>query len=306
MVRRAAGTAAKREPGSLNRTGVLFIAPALLIYAAFVVWPLLTTVGFSFFDWDGFSTPTFVGLQNYVELATDDEIFAGALRHNFILIGFFSVLPIALGLFLTSVVTRRRVRGLTVFRAGIFLPYVVSTVAVGVVWRWIYSPVAGPLNEVLSAVGLGSLARPWLGDFTFALPAVGLIGAWLLTGLCLTLFVAGAQRLDESLFDAAKVDGAGEARQFWHVTLPGIRAEVIVAALITIIAAMRTFGIIFVTTDGGPGNQTMVSSLWIFRNAFRLNRTGYAAALAVVQTSIILGAAGVLYSLRRRVTSDGG
>lgn len=281
------------------------MAPALVIYTIFVVWPLLTTIGLSFFDWDGFSTPSFVGLQNYVELATDDDIFAGALRHNFILIGFFSVLPITLGLLLTSVITRRRVRGLAIFRAGIFLPYVVSTVAIGVVWRWIYSPVAGPLNELMTVFGLGSLSRPWLGDFTFALPAVGLIGAWLLTGLTLTLFVAGAQRLDESVFDAAKVDGAGEARQFWHVTLPGIRAEVIVAALITVIAAMRAFGIIFVTTNGGPGNQTMVSSLWIFRNAFRLNRTGYAAALAVVQTTIILGAAGILYSMRRRFTSDG-
>ncbi len=259
---------------------------------------------FSLFEWDGFSSPSFVGLGNYVELATEDDVFAGALRHNFILIGFYSVVPIILGLALTAIVTRRRVRGLAAFRAGIFLPYVFSTVAIGVVWRWIYSPVAGPLNEALSAVGLGSLARPWLGDFDLALPAVGIIGTWLLTGLCLTLFVAGAQRLDESMFDAAKVDGAGEARQFWHVTLPGIRAEVVVAALITVIAAMRSFGIIFVTTDGGPGSETMVSSLWIFQNAFRLNRTGYAAALAVVQTAIVLGISGILMMLKRRVTAD--
>lgn len=274
------------------------------MYTIFVVWPLATTIGFSLFDWDGFSSATYVGLANYLELATDDDVFADALGHNFILIGFFSLLPIAIGLILTSIVTRRRVRALTVFRAGIFLPYVISTVAIGVVWRWIYSPVRGPLNELMSAVGLESLTRPWLGDFTFALPAVGLIGTWLMTGLALTLFVAGAQRLDESLFDAAKVDGASEVRQFWHVTLPGIQAEVLIVALITVIAAMRTFGIIFVTTDGGPGSQTMVSSLWIFRNAFRLNRTGYAAALAVVQTTIILSVAGVLWAMRRWVTSD--
>jgi len=304
-MKRASRIVLRREPGSSRRAGIILLAPALIMYVAFVVWPLATTIGFSFFDWDGFSKPTFVGLQNYIELATDDDIFAGALRHNFILIGFFSLLPIVLGLFLTSIVTRRRVRGLSLFRAGIFLPYVVSTVAIGVVWRWIYSPVKGPLNELMGIAGLESLTRPWLGDFTAALPAVGVIGAWLLTGLCLTLFVAGTQRLDESVFDAAKVDGAGEFRQFWHVTLPGIRAEVIVAALITVIAAMRTFGIIFVTTNGGPGNQTMVTSLWIFRNAFRLNRTGYAAAMAVVQTTIVLGAAGVLYTMRRRVAADG-
>lgn len=294
----------KSEPGLRGRTAFYFIIPALVMYAAFVIWPLLSTIGFSFFDWDGFSSASFIGLRNYVELATDDPVFVGALRHNFILIGFYAVLPMAIGLILTSVVTRRRVRGLAIFRAGIFLPYVVSTVAIGVVWRWIYSPVAGPFNEMLSAVGLGSLARPWLGDFTTALPAIGVIGAWIMTGLSLTLFVAGAQRIDESLFDAARVDGASAARQFWHITLPGIRAEIIVAALITMIAAIRAFGVIFVTTRGGPAYQTMVSSLWIFRNAFRLNRTGYAAAMALVQTTIILIIAGALYAMSRWAASD--
>jgi raffinose/stachyose/melibiose transport system permease protein len=161
-------------------------------------------------------------------------------------------------------------------------------VVVGVVWRWIYNPVFGPLNAGLKAIGLEILAKPWLGDFALAMPAVGIIATWVQYGYCLTLFMAGVQRIDESLYDAAKVDGANDWHQLLHVTIPGIRAEISVALVTTFIAALRIFDLVFVTTRGGPGSETIVTSLWLYTNAFQINRVGYAASIAVIQSILIL------------------
>lgn len=287
------------KPGERPWTAYLYILPGFIIYAAFVLWPIVETVRYSFYDWDGFSTPNFSGLNNYIRLL-GDEIFHISLVNNLVFIIFYTVLPIIVGLFLTAVMTRRTLGGLTFFRAGLFLPYVLSMVVVGVVWRWIYNPLFGPLNSALRAVGLDALARPWLGDFTLALPAVGLIGTWVQYGFCMVLFIAGVQRIEETLYDAAKIDGANEFHQFWYVTLPSLRNEISVAIVTTLIVALRVFDLVFVTTRGGPANNTMVVSLYIYRNAFVINRAGYAAAIAVIMTIIILIISYSVIALRQR------
>jgi raffinose/stachyose/melibiose transport system permease protein len=291
------------QPGQRPWTAYLYVLPSLLIYAFFVLWPILNTLRLSFYEWDGFSTPVFTGLNNYAGLLKD-EVFHIALRNNLLFIAFYTLFPIAFALLLTALMTRRRLRGMSFFRAGLFVPYVMSMVVVGVVWRWIYNPAFGPLNQVLEAVGLEAWTRPWLGDFRLALPAVGMVGTWVQYGFCMVLFIAGVQRIEEELYDAAKIDGANEFRQFWHVTLPGIRSEISVALVITFITALRIFDLVFVTTRGGPGNETMVVSLWLYRNAFQINRTGYAASIAVVLTAIILIVSYAIVSLRQRSTSE--
>jgi raffinose/stachyose/melibiose transport system permease protein len=265
----------------------LYILPALGFYAVFVLWPILQTFWYSFHDWDGITLPTFTGLRNYLELA-GDETFLVAIRNNLTFILFYTVLPIAFALLLTTLLTRRRLRGLTFFRAGLFLPQVMAMVVVGVAWRWIYHPLTGPLNQLLRAVGLEALARPWLGDFDLALPAVGLIATWVQYGFCMVLFIAGVQQIEEGLYDAARIDGAGDLQQFWHVTLPGLTGQIGVALVTTLIAALRIFDLVYVTTRGGPGNQTVVGALYLYRNAFGINRVGYGAAIAVVITLLIL------------------
>jgi len=270
-----------------------------LIYAFFILWPIIETLRLSFYEWDGFSAPVFTGLTNYAGLLKD-EVFHISLRNNLLFMVFYTLFPIAFALFLTALMTRRRLRGMSFFRAGLFVPYVMSMVVVGVVWRWIYNPAFGPLNQALEAFGLEAWTRPWLGDFQLALPAVGLVGTWVQYGFCMVLFIAGVQRIEEELYDAAKIDGANEFRQFWHVTLPGIRSEISIALVITFIAALRIFDLVFVTTRGGPGNETMVVSLWLYRNAFQMNRAGYAATIAVVLTIIILVVSYVIISLRQR------
>ena len=189
------------------------------------------------------------------------------------LIFFYAVLPCFLGLVLASVIAHRRVRGVTFFRAVLFLPQTIATVVVAIAWVWIYAP-DGPLNEALDAVGLDSISRGWLGDFTWALPALGLVGTWVMFGLCLVLFLAGIQKIPLTLYEAARVDGAGRVREFFAVTLPGLRGELAVALTLTTIMALRTFDLIYVSTKGGPGTSTTVPSCSSTRTRSRTAASG--------------------------------
>jgi raffinose/stachyose/melibiose transport system permease protein len=275
------------RPGQSPLLGWLYVMPALIIYVLFVLYPIAETFRTSFYRWDGFSANReFIGLRNYAQLAADSQ-FLGALSHNLAFIIFYSIIPILIGLFLTSLMARRPLRGMPFYRAGLFVPQVMSMVVVGVVWRWIYNPAFGPLNKYLRAAGLGAIARPWLGDFTWALPAVGAVGTWVQYGFAMVLFLAGAQRIQEELYEAAQLDGANSIQQFRYVTLPGLRSEIIVALITTFIAALRVFDLVFVTTRGGPGERTLVVAFLVYRAAFELNTIGYAAAIAAVLTVII-------------------
>lgn len=281
-----------------QRVAYLYIAPALVVFLAFAGLPFLQTVQLSFFDWDGITQGTPTGLANYRTLL-GDPLFASAFAHAAFLVLVFATVPIVCGLLIAAVFTRFPIRGATFFRATIYLPQVMSTVVVGVIWNWMYAT-DGPINQLLSAVGLDAVARPWLGDFTFALPAVAFIGAWMLIGLTMVLFVAGVQQLDTQLFDAAQVDGAGRIREFFTVTLPGLRYEIGVALTMTVVAGLKTFDIVFVLTRGGPGTQTLVPGLMLYNRAFGDGRVGQACAIAVILTVLVLGATVLIDRLASR------
>jgi raffinose/stachyose/melibiose transport system permease protein len=289
----------ERAPGEPRRVAYLYLAPAFFFYLLFAFGPLAYTTWLSFFDWDGLTVGTWVGLDNYDEVLSDPDIRASFV-HSFELIFFYAVLPCVLGLLLVSVIAHGRVRGVTFFRAVLFMPQTIATVVVAIVWVWIYAP-DGPLNEALRAVGLGSLARGWLGDFSWALRALGLVGTWVMFGLCLVLFLAGIQKIPQSLYEAARVDGAGRVREFFAVTLPGLRGELAVALTLTTIMALRTFDLIYVSTQGGPGTSTTVPSVLVYQNAFSNGRVGLAAAVAVVLTLLIFV---VAFGITRLVDRD--
>ena len=280
--RAARGT---RGLGPSRWHALAYLLPALVVYATFVLYPLGRAVHLSLFDWDGLTLATFVGTANYAEIATDDELRA-AFGHALVLIVFFALLPTAIGLVLAAVLNRAKVRGIGFFRTVVFLPQVVALVVVGVAWRRIYAP-DGSLNDLLAAVGLGELGRAWLGDTTFALPAVGVIGTWVQTGLVTVLLLAGMSRISGELYEAARLDGAGPVREFFAITLPAVRAELSVALTLTVIAALKTFDLIYITTNGGPGNRTSVPSFEVYNRAFRLGEVGSAAAVGVTLTLII-------------------
>jgi raffinose/stachyose/melibiose transport system permease protein len=289
---------AQRAPGEPRNVAWLYILPGLLFYGLFTLAPLAHTVELSFFDWDGLTVGRYVGLDNYRE-AFSDPLVRASFKHSAELILFYAVLPVALGLLITAMLTRHSVIGLTFFRTVLFLPQMVAGVVVAQAWFWIYAN-SGPLNTALRDVGLGTLARPWFADFTWALPAIGGIGTWVTYGLCMVLFVAGAQTIPVSLYDAARVDGASAVREFFAVTLPGLRNEVIVALVLTTINALRSFDIVYNSTNGGPGTETYVPSLYMYKNAFVFFRVGYAASIAVILTAAIFALAGIILYVSAR------
>jgi raffinose/stachyose/melibiose transport system permease protein len=277
----------------------LLLAPGVLLFLAIVVLPIFQTVWRSFYLWDGVTTPVWVGFDNYREIY-HDPLVRDAIGHSAILFIFFSVLPVSIGLVLAVLLSRAQVRGLSVFRTMLFSPQVLSGIAIGIIWRWMYEPTDGPINRALVTIGLPGWAKPWLGDFDFALPAIGVIGMWATMGFCMVLFLAGVQKIPTSLYDAARVDGAGWWAEFRSVTLPGLRNELIVAVTITLIISLRIFDIVFVTTHGGPGEETNVPSLLIYLRAFQYGFVGSGAALAVVMGLIILTLSMVVHKVGER------
>lgn len=278
----------RRPPSSVVRSRWVpfaFLAPGLAVYAAFALYPLLRAGQFSLFEWSGLGPSAFVGMGNYAELA-GDPAFRDALGNALLLIVFYALLPLVIGLVLAAILRRGQVRGLGFFRTTIFLPQVISLVVVAVAWKQIYSP-DGPLNTVLRALRLDALAHGWLGEPGTALPAVGAIGTWLEMGLVTLLLLAGMGRIPDDLYEAARLDGAGPVREFFAITLPSVRGEIVTALVLTIIAALKTFDLIYLTTSGGPGTSTTVPSYEVYQRAFQLKEVGSACAVAIVLTVIV-------------------
>jgi raffinose/stachyose/melibiose transport system permease protein len=273
-------------PGEPGRIGYLYLLPAFAVFALFVLAPLGHSAWLSLFEWDGLTEGRWVGLANYGDVLSDSEL-RSAFVHALVLVVFYSLLPVAIGLLLAGVVARTRVRGLAFFRTVIFLPQVVAMVVVATMWKLIYDPDGGPINEGLRAVGLGSLTRSWLGDFDLALPAVGLVGTWVMFGLAMVLLTAGVQKIPRSLYDAARMDGAGALHEFLAVTLPALRGEIAVALTLTTINALRNFDLVYITTKGGPGDATKVPAYEVYDRAFNTGKVGSGAAVGISLALVI-------------------
>ncbi|MDQ2586902.1 carbohydrate ABC transporter permease [Saccharothrix yanglingensis] len=262
-----------------RRLGWLFVLPALAVYGVFVLRPLALTAQYSLYRWDGVGPSTWVGWDNYAAVFTDPDLVA-PLAHALLLVVAFAAGPVLLGLALAAAV-----------RPGpslvLLLPQAVPPVAAGLAWSVLLSS-TGAVNRSLEAVGLHGVARTWLGDSSTALAAVGVIGAWALLGTCALLLSAGVRRLDPTLYEAARLDGAGRWGEFRAVTLPGVRREVGVCVVITSVAALSSFDVVYVTTLGGPGGATSVPALEVFHLAFTERRVGLASALAVVLVVLVL------------------
>lgn len=234
----------------------------------------------------------FVGISNYVDLASDPR-FWSALTTNLIYILFFSIIPTIFGLLIASLIGRTEVKGTRYFRTIFFIPQIIPSVALGTIFAWIYAPRFGVLQQILKLLGLGSLAQPWLGSPQTAPYAVGLIGTWLWTGFSVIIFLAGIQKIDEYLYDAAKIDGANVWQQFFYVTLPDLRYEIVVVIIMTLIRALSTnvFGIVDAITGGA--NSTRPISLYAYELAFVQNKVGYAASIVVILAIIVFSFSGI-------------
>jgi raffinose/stachyose/melibiose transport system permease protein len=291
----ATPAAAARRRSPAHRAGLrtrgwvgwALVAPALAVYAVFVLRPLVLTLQYSMYRWNGIGASTWVGLDNYVKVFTDPDL-VGTILNAFKLIVFFSAIPVLLGLAIASTIRRIAASRLAlVARTVLFLPQVIPLVAAGIAWSWLLSS-TGLVNQLLSAVGLGGVTRAWLGDFSTALPAVGVIGAWVLLGLCTLLLLAGMSKVDPGMYESARIDGAGPIREFLSITVPSLKHEIGVCVTVTVIAALATFDIVYISTQGGPGNATMVPGLEIYYQAFTERQVGVASALAVVLMVLVI------------------
>lgn len=273
------------EFGRSRLVGYLYVLPAVAVFLAFVVYPLLQGVYLSLWHWDGLSVATWAGFDNYADILGDESL-RSAFIHSAFLTLFYTVLPIIAGLFLAVILTSARLRGVPVARAILFLPQILPFVAIGIVWRWIFAP-TGALNSSLTGLGLGDFTRGWLGDYTWALVTIGAVATWIVTGFCMVLFIVGIQHIPTELYDAARVDGARGRDEFRHVTFPGLRNELAVAIIVTTIAAFRSFDLVYVLTQGGPGNSSAVPAWQVYRRAFFYGEVGSAAALGITLAAII-------------------
>ncbi|MFJ3284137.1 carbohydrate ABC transporter permease [Streptomyces sp. NPDC086669] len=267
-----------------------FVLVPLLAEAVWVFWPAVQGFYLALTSWDGVSAPRFVGLGNFREMASDD-VFRGALGHTVLWLVLFGGLSALLGLAAALLLQQER-RGVGFYRAALFLPVVFSLVATALVWQAVYQP-DGVLNQLLEAVGVGSLRHAWLADQDTALYAVIVPALWRQIGYVMVLYLAGLKGIDPALHEAAKVDGASTWQRFRHVTLPQLRSVNAVVVSVIIIDSLRSFDVVWSLTRGGPYHSSELLSTYMYSTAFQSLRLGYGSALAVV---IFLLAFGVIAS----------
>jgi raffinose/stachyose/melibiose transport system permease protein len=270
----------------------LYLAPALLVFGVAVLLPMVFTVGYSFAEWDGFGPMTFIGLDNYLEAATD-PIFRDSFVHVCVYIMATLLLEVIVGLLLAGIVSA--VAGRLWFRVAIFTPVMLPMVVVAVLWSFVYNPDFGLVNATLDAIGLEGLQRVWLGDPATALAAVSVVSGWVYAGFYMMIFYAAFRQIPHEVLEAARLDGAGEWAIFRLIKVPMIRSAVWVAILLCVTGGFQGFDLFFVLTNGGPYGATEIPTTYLVKTVFRNGDVGYGSAMAVILTAIVL-AVGLAYS----------
>ncbi|MEU8818662.1 sugar ABC transporter permease [Actinoplanes sp. NPDC048796] len=288
----------------------VYLIPGVVLSVAIIVVPLVMTVYTSFTRWTGVGSPTWIGFDNYTRLFQDANFWA-SFGHIILLIIAMAVIPTFLGLVLAAllfdyIAKHFSNRWASFFRSGFYLPQVLPVAVTGIVWGWILHPSYGALNKILESVGLGGLAKNWLGDPKYALYSVMGVMIWFQLGYPIVMFMSGLQRINPELYEAADLDGATWWQRFRKITVYMIRPEFYVVLVTTTIAALKIFGQVFVLTRGGPSNATLVPSYFAYKNFFEKAQVGYGSAISTVLTVLIIVLAIVFLRLQNRAERNGG
>ncbi len=268
--------------------GFLFIIPALILYIFFVVYPAANSIRLSFFKWNGLTEGmTFVGLRNYITMFTRDRMFLISLKNSVIWSCLIVIIPTFLGLVIAGVIYSGVFAG-NLHRFTILFPFLISNVAVGLIWKWMYNPELGTVNTFLRKINLEIFAQDWLGDTNLVIFSLIIANIWQLTGLAMIIFYAGMQSIPGEIYEAAKVDGASSIHIFKNITIPLLKEIMIIIVVLMATASWRVFDIVWVVTRGGPANRSQVVGSWMYINAFRNYKHGYASAIAVFIFLIII------------------
>jgi len=280
--------AAKRRPSRRRAwAGRLFVAPNLAAVTVFMLFPLGFSLYMSFQQWDVFTSPKFVGMKNFQELFTSDPLFLIALR-NSVIYTVGTVVPTVLLSLLVAAVLNRKVKGIGIFRTVVFLPLAISSVVMAIVWQFAFNTDNGLLNIMLGWIGIQPV--PWLVDPNWAMVSLCLVSVWRGVPFATVILLAAMQGVPETVYEAAKIDGAGEVRQFVSITVPLIRGAISFVVVISIIHAFQAFDLVYVLNgpNGGPESATYVLGIMLFQHAFSFLEFGYASALAWVIFAILL------------------
>jgi len=277
--------------------GRLFIAPNLAAVLLFMLFPLGFSLYMSMQKWDMFTPAKFVGLDNFHNLFTSDPLFLIAMR-NTVIYTLGTVLPTVLISLVVAGVLNRKVKGIGVFRTIVFLPLAISSVVMAVVWQFVFNTDNGLLNIMLGWVGIGPI--PWLVEPHWAMVSLCMVSVWRSVPFATVILLAAMQGIPETVYEAARIDGAGEIRQFVSITVPLVRGAMSFVVVISIIHAFQSFDLVYVLTgaNGGPETGTYVLGIMLFQHAFSFLEFGYASALAWVMFAILL----VLTVLQLRIT----
>ena len=264
-----------------------FLLPGVLLIFVFFLLPAVQTVYVSFTDWFGtFQTFGFKGIDNYVKLFSDN-LFLGSIGHTFVY--FFISLVILFPLSVLIAVCLQRIRrGKQFIQFMIFAPVVLSVVVAAVMWKFIFNPNIGIINGVLNAIGLDSLARPWLGDKSTALLCIVIASIWHGIGTWIMLITAGLTRIPADLQEAARIDGAHEGQIFFKITLPLLWEVLKTLIVLWFVQAMQSFSFIYIMTQGGPQGSTEVMGSYLYRTAFEGKMFAYGSAMSIVMTITII------------------
>ncbi|WP_425596300.1 carbohydrate ABC transporter permease [Promicromonospora iranensis] len=284
---------------------VLFVTPALALFALFVVWPIVTAVQLSVYRWKGFGPLVdFVGLRNYVTVLADD-VFVDSVVHNLIIVGGSIAIQLPLGLAI-ALLLNRKMWGQGLLRTIIFVPYVLAEVIAGVVWFQLLQPEYGVIDGLLGSVGLEAPEQGWLGDPDLALWTVLAVLTWKYLGLAVILFLAGLQGVPEELYEAAQLDGASWWQVQRKITVPLLGPTMRTWAFLSMIGSLQLFDMVWILTGGGPANSTTTMATYLINEGTRSQNFGIAGAASVILFVIALIMA-VLYQqliLSRDTRSD--
>ena len=266
----------------LSRQLLLFLVPALVIYLIFNLYPVFQSIRLSFFEWDGFKgTEAFVGLGNYRDLVKD-EYFGIALKNSFILVGYGLFIKLPFAMLLALGVNYRGVRLQKFFRFTSFMPCIISTAAVALMWQIMYNPDFGLINSLLRAINLDHLARPWLADAKYAI-YFGLVPSiWSSVGFNFVLYSSGLASIPNQIIEAARIDGATYPKMIKSFYLPLLRDIIVISLVLDLIGALKSFDMIWILTSGGPVESTHLLATYMYKQAFTLRNFGYGSAIATV------------------------
>ncbi|HLS74832.1 MAG TPA: sugar ABC transporter permease [Actinomycetaceae bacterium] len=257
-----------------------FVAPALAIFATFVVVPIFQAMRYSMFSWNGLGPlDNFVGLQNYAR-ALQDNIFTGAVMNNLFIVVASILIQLPLGLAI-ALLLNRDMWGRSFMRVVVFVPYVLAEVVAGVVWFMLLQP-RGPLDALMESIGLGEFVQVWLGDPEMALYTVMIVLTWKYLGLAIILFLAGLQGVPAELYEAAQIDGASWRQVQFRITIPLLGPTIRTWGFLSMIGSLQLFDMVWILTKGGPANSTMTMAIYLINQGTNRSLYGYASAVAVI------------------------